>query len=155
MSCTPSRPLSAAPSARIPSAALSAAQALPRRKGKRAAAKGRRVGAMPAPVPFHGASAGKPAMLRRRALPSADGAAKRRAAMVGTGGTAMRRAKAAHPRMHPGMLSGDGRLRAPVQRVRRSEGGCGAAAMLPALGMLAVSAVVYPLCTASGYGMLR
>lgn len=42
-----------------------------------------------------------------------------------------------------------------VQRVRRSEGGCGAAAMLPALGMLAVSAVVYPLCTASGYGMLR
>lgn len=53
------------------------------------------------------------------------------------------------------MLSGDGRLRAFAQRVRRCEGGNGAAVMLSAVGMLAVSAGANPLCAAFGCGMFR
>ena len=53
------------------------------------------------------------------------------------------------------MLSGDGRLRAFAQRVRRCEGGNGAAVMLSAVGMLAVSAGDDPLCAAFGCGMFR
>lgn len=53
------------------------------------------------------------------------------------------------------MLSGDGRLRAFAQRVRRCEGGNGAAVMLSAVGMLAVSAGNDPLCAAFGGRVLR
>lgn len=53
------------------------------------------------------------------------------------------------------MLSGDGRLRAFAQRVRRCEGGNGAAAELSAVGMLAVSAGNDPLCEAFGGRVLR
>ena len=53
------------------------------------------------------------------------------------------------------MLSGDGRLRVSAQRVCRCEGGNGAAVMLSAVGMLAVSAGNDPLCAAFGGRVLR